>query len=188
LQPFCKKVNKVISSFEINIHGLENKTYEFEFEGGNTFFEAFEQDIVSDGKFKAKVMLEKTDSLIRLYVNIDAYIDMVCDRSLDEFTENFKIEEKYIYKFGDEAKELSEEMEVIPFGTPKINIANLIFDFISLQIPMKKLHPQFRNEDDDDSDGIMVYTDENLDIVKEKSDDNVDPRWAALLKLKNQIK
>jgi uncharacterized protein len=184
LQPFCKKVNKVISNFDINIHGLEEKSYEYQFEGSDSFFACFEQDIVEGGDFKINLKLEKTATLIRLKFEIDADLKLICDRSLEQFTENFKISENHIYKFGDSAQEMTDEMEIIPFGTPKINIASLISDYILLSVAMKHVHPKFRNEDDEDEDGIMVYIDPNTETPE--TDASIDPRWAALLNMKNK--
>ena len=183
MQPFCKKVNKVISNFDINIHGLEDKNYEYQFEGSNLFFEHFEQDIIEGGDFIVKVVLEKNTSLIRLRLNIDANLKLICDRSLEKFTENFKIQETHIYKFGDAAQEMTDEMEVIPFGTPTINIAQLVSDYILLSVPMKNLHPKFREDEEIESDGLLVYVDPNIESPK--TEVNTDPRWAALLNLKN---
>lgn len=184
MQPFCKKVNKVISKFDINIHGLEEKTYEYEFEGSDSFFEYFEQEIIEGGNFKINLSLDKSSTLIRLKFDINANLKLVCDRSLEEFEENFLIEEKYIYKFGEKAQFVSDEIETIPFGTPKINVAEHIFDFIMLRVPMKKLHPKFRiEEDEEDEDGKLIYVDPHTE--ENIKTDGLDPRWAALLKIKN---
>ncbi len=183
MQPFCKKVNKVISDFDINIHGLEDKNYEYIFEGSDLFFEHFDQDIIEGGDFKVKLILEKTTTLLRLRFDIDANLRLICDRSLEEFTEKFIIQETHIYKYGESAQEMSDEMEVIPFGTPKLNVADLISDYILLSVPMKNLHPRFRTDEDEDEDGILVYVDPNAE--KTETDTSTDPRWAALLNLKN---
>ncbi len=182
MHPFCKKVNKAISDFDINIHGLENHTYDYQFKGSDSFFQIFEQEIVEGGDFVVNLSLEKTSALMRLKFKIDANLKLVCDRSLEEFVENFKIEEIYIFKFGEEAQEMSDEIEVLAFGTPKINIAELISDFILLSVPMKKLHPKYREEDEGE-DGKLIYIDPNIELKKIETD--VDPRWSALFKLKN---
>ena len=73
---------------------------------------------------------------------------------------------------------------MIPYGADTINIAQHIYDFIGISLPMKKLHPRFRNEDIDE-DGLMVYTSvkeqESSEDLKEQE---IDPRWAALGKLR----
>jgi uncharacterized protein len=177
-------VSNIISGFDISIHGLEEKTYDYKFEGFDSFFKAFEQDTIEKGNFVTNIKLEKTSTLIRINLNIKANIELQCDRTLEYFTEVFDIEEKYIYKFGEKAEIVSEEMEVIPFGTTVINVSELLFEFIMLKIPMKKLLPKFRNEAyDEELDGVMVYVDKN--IAKDTETTEVDPRWAALLKIKD---
>jgi uncharacterized protein len=185
LQPFCKKVNKIISKFDINIHGLEDKTYEYQFEGSDSFFEAFEQDFLNNGIFKTSVVVEKNPTMIRMTFKISAQVRLECDRCLEEFVESFDFEEKYIYKLGEKAQIVTDEMEILPFSSATINVATHIFDFIALKIPMKKLHPKFRAVEYDNEDGIMVYSDTTGFNSEEEKENQIDPRWADLLKLKN---
>lgn len=176
-------MNKTISKFDINIHGLENKTYEYNFEGSDDFFEAYDQDIIEHGSFKVNITLEKTSTLLRLNFKINSDVELQCDRSLEFFTENFDINEKFVFKFGEKEEEISDEMAIIPFGTLKINVADMIYDYITLRVPMKKLLPIYREESENSEDGVMVYTDKNAKIAKEE--EKVDPRWEALLKIKD---
>ncbi|MFN8430014.1 MAG: DUF177 domain-containing protein [Spirosomataceae bacterium] len=177
-------MNREFSAFDINIHGLETKTYEYDFEGDDSFFSVFEQEIIEGGSFKAKVILDKTSTLIRLNFEIYARLKLLCDRSLETFEEDFKINEMHIFKFGHNTEEISDEMDVIPFGTPKINVAELIFDYVLLQVPIKKLHPRFRDEISGDEEGVMIYQDQETE--KESESKETDPRWAALLNLKDK--
>lgn len=173
-------MKRELSKYDILIHGLEDKNHEYEFEGNDIFFQEFEQDIIEGGSFKAKVLLEKNATFIRLNLDIASRLRLQCDRSLDIFEEEFSSREMHIFKFGGSAAEMSDEMEIIPFGTHKINIANLLFDYILLQVPMKKLHPRFRTEDGPE-EGTLVYKDPNFTEEKEEIQD---PRWAALINLK----
>ncbi len=182
-------MGKVLSKYDIHIHGLEEKSYEYDFEGSDEFFREFEQDLIESGSFRVAVLLDKTISTIRLTIHITGTIKLICDRSLEEFDEPLSITEKYIYKYGDRREVISDEIEIIPFGTPKINISQHIFDFISLSVPMKKLHPRFRNETgNEEEDGILIYSDQSevQDEEKNQQEESTDPRWAALLKLKNK--
>lgn len=185
MQPFCKNVSKVVSKYDIHIQGLENKRYTYEFEGGNEFFEFFEQDIITSGQFKAEVILDKNSALLQLFFDIEGVIGLTCDRSLEPFDEPIHVKERYIYKFGDRHEEITDEIEMIPQNTATINIAQHIYDFIAVSLPMKKLHPRFRNEEELEEDDKFIYsTDENT-VEEDKNDEVIDPRWAALLSLKN---
>jgi uncharacterized metal-binding protein YceD (DUF177 family) len=184
-------VQKELRKYEIQIQGLADGAHEFEYEVDNKFFEAFEQDMVDAGEFKVLLELNKSATMLQLDFNITGNVELVCDRSLDKFTQEMSAQEIYIYKFGETRKVVAEDMEIIPFGVPEINVAQLIFDFVALSVPIKKLHPRY-NEDEDEG-GYVVYstkaeaTAKPKEGTEEKSEDkeeNIDPRWAALKSLK----
>ncbi len=175
-------MKKELTKYDINIVGLEDKNYDFDFSGQDAFFGEFEQDIIEGGAFRVKVLLEKNSSFIRLNMDINADLKLLCDRSLEVFEENFASHEKHIFKFGSSNEEMSDEIDQIPYGTQKLNIAQLLFDYILLLVPMKKLHPRFRN--DESEDGVMVYVDPSF--TEETEEEIQDPRWAALINLKNK--
>jgi len=183
LQPFCENVSKILSKYDINIQGLEEKVHTFEFEGDDKFFGAFEQSFIKKGHFKAIVKLNKNSALIQLDFDITANVELTCDRSLELFEEPISVKERYIYKFGDRHEEITDEIEMIPHGAATINIAQHIYDFICVSLPMKKLHPRFR-EDDIDEEGLLVYTSEKEEPTNEPKEQEIDPRWAALSKLR----
>ena len=83
-------------------------------------------------------------------------------------------------KYGDEAIELSDDVEIIPFNTQQVNVAKYMYEFISVAIPMKKLHPRYNEEIDEDQ---IIYS-SNEDEEEDKAE--IDPRWIELKKLKNK--
>jgi uncharacterized metal-binding protein YceD (DUF177 family) len=100
-----------------------------------------------------------------------------------------------LYKYGAEEKEIDENVMMITRDTPKVNVAQLIYEFILLALPAKKIHPDYRNEMDDeeyDGEGIYAYidgqeSDESEDDSASTEDNTpVDPRWDLLKKLKNK--
>lgn len=184
MQPFCENVGKILSKYDINIQGLEEKVHNFDFEGDDKFFGAFEQSFITNGNFKAIVRLNKNSAFIQLNFDITATLELTCDRSLELFDEEVQVSEKYIYKFGNRHEEISDEIEMIPYGADTINIAQHIYDFIGISLPMKKLHPRFRNEDIEE-EGLLVYTSEKEEQpTDEPKEQEIDPRWAALGKLR----
>lgn len=177
LQPLCVKVKKELSKYEIAIQGLGEKRYTFEFEGGDKFFASFEQDIIEKGNFTAIVTLDKSATMLRLQFDIQADVVLECDRCLDEFTEHLRISEPYLYKFGHTHEVVDDAIEIIPFGEAEINVSQHIFDFIALAIPMKKLHPRFRDAEN---------AEEQTEASSDEQNDMTDPRWAALKNILNK--
>jgi len=76
---------------------------------------------------------------------------------------------------------------MITRDTPKVNVAQLIYEFILLALPAKKIHPDHRNElddEEDDLDGLYVYIDSEKESEESEDEDiNVDPRWEKLKNL-----
>jgi uncharacterized metal-binding protein YceD (DUF177 family) len=182
---------KALTQYDIGIYGLKDKQYVYNFESGREFFEALEQELIENGHFTTHLTIDKSTTMLILNFSIAGVVELVCDRSLEVFEEPIDLTEKLILKFGDHDEILAEDIELIRHETVKINVAQYIFDFIALSLPMKKLHPRFRNEenDDEEEEGILVY--QSGEASEEKAADApdneaIDPRWAALQKLKGK--
>ena len=174
---------KAIRSFDIHIFNLSIGEHNYEIEIDEKLFEAFENEIVSSGKLTANILLSKSEAMIEMDFQIEGIVELECDRSLDLFDYPLNFEKKMIFKLGEEEQELSDEVLVISRDTQTINVASLIFEFITIEVPMKKLHPRFlETETDEDSEGTMVYSSEVSDETE--YDEEPDPRWKALGKLK----
>lgn len=137
----------VLNTYKIDIFRLESKQYVHEFEGNNDFFEALDQELIQKGNFKATVVLNKNETMIQMMYHITGSVELTCDRSLDLFDFPVDITQKMILKFSDHNEEITEELILIDRNTQYINVAQDIFDFIGLQIPIKKLHPRFVKEE-----------------------------------------
>ncbi len=173
-----------LRKYNINIYGLENKRYEYDFESGDAFFAALEQQLIRKGQFATHVVLDKSETMIRLDFHIAGQVEQTCDRSLDEYNELIDVQNLMLLKFSDHNEELTDEIELIERNTPTVNVARYIFEFISLSLPMKKLHPRFREEEedeDDESEGKMIYQSEPE--PDENGNAPLDPRWEALRRL-----
>jgi uncharacterized protein len=185
---------KFLRTFDVEIIRLKEGKHNFSFEVGDEFFNKFEDNtMVSKGDLVANVVLNKDVNLIEALFEIEGTVELVCDRSLETFDYPLKTEEKVLYKYGVEEREINEEINVITRDTPKINLAQLIYEFILLAIPAKKIHPDYLEEMDEegyDREGKLVYVsdDEWEDENEESSSDeeDTDPRWEILKHLKKK--
>ena len=168
----------ILNTFKIDIFRLENKQYMHEFEGENDFFEALDQNLIQKGHFKATVALNKNETMIQMIYKISGSVELTCDRSLDLFDFSVDITQKMILKFSDHNEEITEELMLIDRNTQYINVAQDVFDFIGLQIPIKKLHPRFI-QDEVTYESLMrkfddEYEEEGLDEDNLDDDDDFD--------------
>jgi uncharacterized protein len=174
---------KDLKPFNIDWVGLADKRYDYQYVADNSFFAHFEHSLVQEGQCNVNVALTKTPTMLICEFDISGTIQLTCDRSLEIFDYPIATHEQIIFKFAEQAQELSDEIVLIPKDLPTINLAQYIYEFIGLCVPMKKLHPRFVIEEEGDSTSdILVYS--SATAEDEQDDDGeVDPRWEDLKKL-----
>jgi uncharacterized metal-binding protein YceD (DUF177 family) len=160
--------------YNIDIFKLSNNSHQYKFNFDESFFDFFKYSFVNKGHGEINLTLLKSDSFIELTFEITGKIKLICDRSLDTFWFNLTTKNKLLFKFGDNWEELSDEILIMPKNEQTINISKYIYEFIVIAIPMKKLHPKFNNENEEDE---LIY------LSKKEPDD---PRWEKLKKIKNK--
>jgi len=170
-----------VGAYSVNIIGLSSKAHTFDFTIGDEFFRQYGTEILEGGDFEAKVVLDKHETFIDADFSIVGKARLVCDRCLEPFEEPVKVHRKIMFKYGPEPAELSDEIIVITRDQDQLELGQYMYEFISLEIPIKKLHPKFRDEEkNDNTEGKIVYKSEPDD----KDDGQIDPRWEKLKKLK----
>jgi uncharacterized protein len=190
---------KFVKNYDIDIIKLKEGEHDFTFKVDNEFFEHFQaEDFLKEGNLSIKVKLVKLTNLLEVNFEIDGEVVLICDRSLEEFDYPLETSEMVIYKYGSEEREISEDVFMILPDTASINVAQLIYEFILLAIPVKKIHPDYldeMDEEDFEGDGSLIYVSEAVSSVNDDEDDiqeenkepkTVDPRWEILKKLKNK--
>jgi uncharacterized protein len=174
---------KELREFQINIFNLANGSHEFEFEITDKLFENRDYSLIERGRGQCKIQLIKSETMLNLHLDIEAETELICDRSLDLFWYPMSLEEDIIIKYGEDNYSLSEDVLVIKHETSSINVGDFIYEFLNLAVPMKKLHPRFGDEDENEETETLIYSSLNEQSENEQSD-KIDPRWEALKKLK----
>lgn len=169
---------KELREFEIQFMHLPMGEHKYDLEITPSFFEWFPETLVDHGEGKAHLTMLKSERMLTLLFDIEAMLTLTCDVSLKEFKQPLQIQRRLMVKFGEEEGELDEEVVVISFEKISINVAAWIHEFINLEIPMKKVHPDISETDRPD----IAYSSE----VEEETKTSIDPRWEALKKLKNK--
>ena len=171
-----------MGEFSVNIIGLSIKAHEFNYQLGKSFFKEFGKDLLEAGEFDARVVLDKHETFIEGTFHISGKAKLICDRSLEPFDYPIKTVQKMVFKYGEAEMEMTDEIMIIPQDKATLNIGQFMYEYIALALPMKRIHPKFQddeNDEDDETEGKIIYTSQ-----EEKSNEAVDPRWEVLKKLK----
>ena len=165
-----------LTDYFIDIYNLSNKVHEYDFEIGEAFFEEFENSPAEKGHLTCLVALDKTERMITAEFRIKGEVELVCDRSLELFGFPIDIIHKVFFKYSDMEEELDENVYSIPTNKQRLEIGHLIFEFIALAIPMKRIHPDHMTGED--MEGLVYLSSEDVD------EKETDPRWEILKNLK----
>tara|TARA_B110000046_G_scaffold48630_1_gene53976 strand:+ start:100393 stop:100917 length:525 start_codon:yes stop_codon:yes gene_type:complete len=170
-----KKKQKLVIPFL----GLKEGIHKFEFEIDSTFFEQFDYSIIEEGDFKIKVKFEKKKNLFNLYFKLKGKITASCDRCLEPLTLKVKGKEGLIVKFGETTYNETDEIKVISPAEYEMDLTNDIYQYVHLFLPTKVTHEKKK-----DCNPAIIEQLEKLTTKQESK--KVDPRWAALSKLKDK--
>lgn len=167
-----------LKNYTLEYIGLSLGNHEFEFEITDKFFSYFEHSQIHHCNLLLQLDVEKQERMMILSFKFKGEVEVICDRCSDEFLYPINITEKLHVKFGSEHSEESEDVVVVAESEHQIRLAEYIYDFIHLAIPMKVIHP-------DDEDGNSGCNPEVLKILNQVTINEVeDPRWEALKNLK----
>lgn len=116
-------------------------------------------------------------------LKFDVVVELVCDRSLDEF--DYEVVQNYEILFKEEEIEESADengaIRNIDHVSKQINIEQDVLDTILVSLPAKKLHPRFLDENGNPKEFLNQQFGET---DEDEEGETIDPRWEALKDLK----
>ena len=157
-----------LRDYDIPFKGLKEGRHEFNFEIGASFFKLFDQPLVEDGNVKATVELNKSSALMTLNFDISGQVESVCDNCLEAMTLDVEHKAQIYLKFGEEYDEPTDEIIVMPHEAYVVNVAQLIYEFICVGLPIRHVHKEDENgnlisEVDDGSNAVFKTQGEGAD-------------------------
>jgi len=165
------------TKYNIEFKGLKEGLHKFEFEVQDAFFEHFEQSFVDIGDIVVKVKLEKRSSFLKLFFNLKGWVELTCDRCLEKYRQRVKHKSELFVKFGESNYEDDEIIYVLP-EEHQINLAQLIYEYVVLSIPVRHVHPKINGKSGCNRE--MLEALKKYDSNPEENEENSDPRWEAL--------
>jgi len=139
------------------------------------------EDSVSINSGSLIVEFFRATQFIEVKFSFDVIVKMICDRSLKPFTKNVNGSYQILFEPDpeDEYEEESSAVKRIPADDLILDISKEVRDSIMLEIPVKKVHPDFI-----DDDGKIVDFETQKFGDEPSDEERIDPRWAELKKLK----
>lgn len=168
-----------LKEFVINFGSLPNGEHEFDFEIDDSFFQHFDNSIIQKGNVDVLVVMEKKETMLLLDFTMEGVVTVPCDRCLEDLDLDIEGYNELIVKFGEEGEESSEEVVVLSPKEYELDVAQYIYEFLSVMIPMRNVHDEEENGQGCDPE-VLKEIEKHLAKETPENEQPIDPRWDAL--------
>jgi uncharacterized metal-binding protein YceD (DUF177 family) len=169
--------------FDAHVIGFENLKLgkrDYKFLVDTAFFKELGYSEIQEGKVIVNGVLTQSERLIELDLNFKGEVIVPCDRCGEDYSQNVSFDEYVVVKFGAEQDE-DEGIIILKRGEIDFDISHYLYESILLSLPTLRIHPEIKGKPRCD-DALMAKIKKGVNDTK--NNDDIDPRWAALKKLK----
>lgn len=203
LHRFNEKILAKLATFRIPLRGAKQGTDNYEFLLDDDFFRAMESIDILGGAVKVSLAVRRANEANYFAIHCQGTIQIVCDRCLESMDYAVEADYDLAVKYGDEYDDSNDGVLIVPEGDNDLDVAPIVYDTVALSIPLQHVHAEGECDEatwqalqahtahdlDDEPDEYGTYADEDADADQLDNETNIDPRWAELMKLKdNKLK
>lgn len=134
---------------------------------------------------EVELLFYRTIHFIRVNFHVDSDVELVCDRSLERYSQPIESDYEVVFKVDvrEEKEDENGAVRRFDFSKNTLSVEDEVRDTIFLHIPIKKLHPKFLDEEGNPKE----FETKSFGNVQDDDDTEIaDSRWEELKKLKNQ--
>lgn len=165
-----------MKEYVIPIYGLKPGIHNYEFELNQSFFESFDSELLDKPNIRVELLLEKTSNMVILNFAATGTGEVPCDRCGDTIEIPLECTDRVIVKYGEEKPMDVDDIIVLLPNEHELDVSQRIHEMLVLNMPLKLAHESLK---DCDQDVIK-----RLSGNERNEDNDIDPRWEALRKLK----
>ena len=169
-----------IESFKIDLKALPQGTSILEFKLDDSYFKAIDAPDIQRGELSSSLSIRRTDDFFELNFHTEGIVHIPCDICLDDMEQSIETDDRLLVRFGEDYSE-EDDLVIVAENEGILDVAWFIYEFIALNIPIKHVHAPGKCN----PAMIEMLQEHSAARSGEEEEETVDPRWAALLKLKN---
>ena len=170
-----------LETLKIDLKGLNEGANHLEFDLGDTYFKAIDTPEVSQGKVRVLLDITRTgNDFFTLDFHETGVVMVPCDICLDPMEQSIETTQRLKVTLGTENSE-EDDLVMVAEDEGILDITWYLYEFIALAIPIKHVHAPGK------CNPAMIRTLEEYSATRSGQEGNetpMDPRWEALLKLK----
>ena len=167
--------------FKIDLKALKQDETSLQWELDNNFFQQLEGAQLQSGSLHVSGSIRKAVGFFELNLHSVGTVEVTCDRCLEPMSQPIEADLSTTVKLGTEDS-YDDEVITVDETRPVLDTAWLIYESIALAVPIRHVHQP------GDCNVAMSEKLEQLSAARSSdadAQDDIDPRWQALLQLKN---
>ena len=168
-----------IESFKIDLKALPQGASILEFKLDDSYFKAIDAPDIQRGELSSSLSISRTDDFFELNFHTEGIVHIPCDFCLDDMEQSIETDDRLLVRFGEDYSE-EDDLVIVAENEGILDVAWFIYEFIALNIPIKHVHAPGKCN----PAMIEMLQEHSAARSGEEEEETVDPRWAALLKLK----
>ena len=170
-----------LERFCIDLKALTNEVTPLLWELDDQFFESLEDAQLQGGSLHVSGSIRKATGFYELQLHTDGTVRIPCDRCLDMMDQPIEADLRIVVKLGSEYSE-DDDIITVDENEGVFHTAWFIYESIALAVPIQHVH-----QPGDCNDAMMRVLKEHSAARSSDADaKEIDPRWSALLKLKEK--
>jgi uncharacterized metal-binding protein YceD (DUF177 family) len=172
---------KPLQEFVIPLKGMKSGLHHHEFDIDGTFFAHYADSELRKCDVKIDIEMDRRPNMVLMQFTISGTIDTQCDRCQADIKLPISGEFPLIEKFGESEQDFAEEADVVVIhpDASVLNVAEHIYDFINLSIPISKVY-DCENEEELPCDQVAKDILSGELNSEDDTDDPEDPFWEEL--------
>lgn len=184
------------TAYKLPLKSLAKGSHEFDYHLGKQFFTDMESADIREAYVNVKLTVNYNGDVYDLMFVFTGDVTVLCDRCLDDL--HLPIDTSYhiMVKYGDDFNDDSDDLLEIPESDNYLNVAYMIYDTVTLSIPIKHVHPLGKcnramsailkkhraraTGEDADLENSLIDEMDQMDDDMGGDQPASDPRWDAL--------
>ena len=166
---------------KIDLKALTEDVTPLTWELDDHFFQQLEDAQLRQGSVHVSGSIRKASGFFELTLHAEGTVIVPCDRCLDPMSQPVEADIRDVVKLGSEDSTNDDDVITVDEAHGVLDTAWIIYESIALAVPIQHVH-----QPGDCNDAMMRKLNELSAARSSDADatEAVDPRWAALLKLK----
>lgn len=169
---------KALAGYKIALGSLKEGVHFFQYVLNGAFFEHFEESLIGECEFEVQLSIDRQPDLMILSLVYHGFMVTECDRCAETIELPMEDSRQLLLKFAEADMEDEEEVIYLSFDAEEFDVALLLYDVISLSVPMVKKYDCEADVNAHCNKEVLEYLDRSEDST---SDDSV---WDDLKNIK----